>query len=303
MKIDKGIFPVLQAPFTRDGTDIDLEDLSRETDAVISDGANGMVLFGYSTEFMHLSVPECDRMLRVVVDTCAGRIPVIPSVTRTTPAEAVDDAAKYADAGADAVMILPLFREDFVKTIQAVARRVGEKLPIMVQYAPQNNGIELPFGDFAKIRESIPNHFSVKAEPQPAGPYIEEFIRETQGRIPIYTGWAGVTMYEALERGAAGIMPSASFVAVYVKFYREFSEGSKEKAFELYTKVLPYIYMYMGRFGARDKQLFVRRGIFKTDIYRPYPPENKNPIDPYNDAAMWKYFEQLKALFPKEIPW
>ena len=70
-------------------------------DAEDCDGADGIVLFGYSTEFMHLTVPECDRMLRVVVDTCAGRIPVIPSVTRTTPAEAVDDAAAVRLAADD----------------------------------------------------------------------------------------------------------------------------------------------------------------------------------------------------------
>ena len=47
-------------------------------------------------------------------------------------------------------------------------------------------------------------------------------------------------MFEALERGTCGLMPGSSIISIYVRIFNEFTNGSKDKAFEHYNKLIPY---------------------------------------------------------------
>lgn len=69
-----GAVPVLETPFTADGSRVDEEDLRAVVEAVIRDGASGLMVFGFATEFAELSDAERERLLEVVLETAAGRI-------------------------------------------------------------------------------------------------------------------------------------------------------------------------------------------------------------------------------------
>lgn len=241
-----GAVPVLETPFTADGSRVDEEDLRAVVEAVIRDGARGLMVFGFATEFAELSDAERERLLEVVLETAAGRIPVIPSVTETTAAGAIADAGKYVALGADAVMVLPRFEDDFVATMQAVAREVGDELPLYVQVTSGGAGGPVTAEDLVKLGDSIPNSFAVKAEPVPLGPFITTVHRQSQGHIALYTGNQGIDLYEALDRGAVGVMPGCSMVGVYERIVREFLQGSKDTAFDLYNRLVPYLNAFHG---------------------------------------------------------
>jgi len=297
----RGVVPVLQTPFTSDGAQVDEEDLRNVVEAVIRDGAAGLMLFGFATEFAALSDAERDGMLRVALETAAGRIPVIPSVTKTTAAEVMADAAQYAAAGAPAVMVLPRFKEDFVATLQAVARQIGDRRPLFVQYMPQNTGVAVRIEDFIRLCDSIPNPLAIKAEPPQAGQFIEALHRASSGRIALFTGNQGIALYEALDRGAVGVMPGCSIVAVYAKIVREFLNGSKDRAFALYNRLVPYLNVFHGPHELQfEKRILVKRGIFKTDVCRNKPDSAKS-LDAHMEAYLWKYYDYLKEQFPADV--
>lgn len=297
-----GALPVLETPFTSDGTHVDEEDLRAVVEAVIRDGASGLVVFGFATEFATLSDGERDWMVKVVIETAAGRIPVIPSVTDTTAAEAIASAGEYVSAGADAVMVLPRFSEEVVGTLKAVAQQMPEDAPLFVQIEPEATGIPVPVEDIVRLDEAIPNPLAIKAEPKmPAGQFIAAVHRGSEGRISLYTGNQGIVMYEALDRGAVGVMPGCSMVGVYARIVREFLQGAKDRAFDLYNRLVPYLNVFHGPHELQfEKRILVKRGIFKTDYCRSGADSDES-VDAYTEAYLWKYYGYLKEQFPQQV--
>ena len=258
-----GIFPVIHTPFTDNGA-IDYDDLRREVDTVIKDGADGLVVFGYATEFPFLSESESDNLLSAIISECNRRVPVISSVTAICAREAKKDAARYQDMGADAIMLLPRCENpvEYMKT--AVS---DSALPVLMQYAPHATGIYMSAAEIAGFAAELGRPFGVKSE-MPMD-FITELSEASSGQIAVYVGRQGINMHEALERGASGIMPGCSRVYAYKKIYDEYSRGSKEKALELYDVLAPYLSVFHGQYEMYyEKYALVRRGVFKKGYCR-----------------------------------
>ncbi|MCL2741227.1 MAG: dihydrodipicolinate synthase family protein [Oscillospiraceae bacterium] len=102
----RGVIPVLQTPFGPDGA-VDLMGLDRELEAVINDGAAGIMVFGYATEFPYLTDDERELILARTVSAVRGRVPVIASVTDMGLDAVGEKAGLYGRLGADVIMLLP----------------------------------------------------------------------------------------------------------------------------------------------------------------------------------------------------
>jgi 4-hydroxy-tetrahydrodipicolinate synthase len=189
---------------------------------------------------------------------------------------------------------------DQLRALQAVAREVGDELPLYVQVTSGGAGGPVTAEDSVKLGDSIPNSFAVKAEPVPLGPFITTVHRESQGRIALYTGNQGIDLYEALDRGAVGVMPGCSMVGVYERIVREFLQGSKDTAFDLYNRLVPYLNAFHGPHElAFEKRILAKRGIFKTPFCR--SGGGGGEMDAYTEAYLWKYYDYLREQFPQEI--
>ena len=255
----KGIFPVIHTPFT-DKNKIDYEDLRKEVDTVIKDGADGLVVFGYATEFPFLSAGESDILLETIIDECNSRVPVISSATAMSAEQARTDAARYQSMGADAIMLLPRENDpiEYIKT--AVS---DTTLSVLMQYAPHATGVFMSAAKIAAVAAEVNRPFGVKSEVEME--FITELLEASNGRISVYVGRQGINMHKALERGASGVMPGCSRVYAYKKIYNEYAFGSKEKACELYNAFLPYLSIFHGQFEMfYEKYVLVKRGVFKT---------------------------------------
>jgi 5-dehydro-4-deoxyglucarate dehydratase len=96
-------FPV--TPFGRDGS-IDV-DVAREHLATgLANGAGGVFPACGTGEFHALSVGESVTMTRLAVEAAAGAVPVVPGAGGPLP-HAVELATRAAEAGADALLLLP----------------------------------------------------------------------------------------------------------------------------------------------------------------------------------------------------
>jgi 5-dehydro-4-deoxyglucarate dehydratase len=96
-------FPV--TPFGRDGS-IDV-DVAREHLATgLANGAGGVFSACGTGEFHALSVGESVTMTRLAVEAAAGAVPVVPGAGGPLP-HAVELATRAAEAGADALLLLP----------------------------------------------------------------------------------------------------------------------------------------------------------------------------------------------------
>lgn len=295
----KGVIPIIPATFTNNGAEIDYEDLGRVIDVVINEGVNGIALFGVGTEFYKLSDDERKKMLEVSIERCSKRVPLIASISRHSTELAVIDAKRAQAAGADAIMVFPPYfmspsGSAIINHICSIASNID--IPIIIQYTPQVTGVTISLETFLEVGRKRNSTIYIKAESVPPGPLISTLIGESDGKMGVFIGNAGLQIFDSLERGACGFMPGCATASVYVKIYNEYVSGSKEKAFELFNKFVPFV-NFTGQaaemFVKLEKMILVQRGIIKSDYCRQpsYTP------DLHCKKMLFKYYDYLKEHF------
>jgi dihydrodipicolinate synthase/N-acetylneuraminate lyase len=292
MKPLQGVISILPSIFTEDGMEIDLEDMRAIIDLIIGEGVHGLALLGVASEFYKISDKERSRMIEAAIDHTAGRVPVIVNITRNSTELAIKDARDAKAAGATAVMVvppsfMPPSNAAIVEHIHAVADCVD--LPVIIQYAPIVTGVGIPAETFLEIIGKREGDFYIKAESVPPGNLISTLMEQTDGRIGIFIGNAGVQLYDSLERGATGLMPGVSMLRPYLDIYEAFASGRKAEAFSMFNKFLPVlnaISQSAEMFVKFEKMILKARGIIKSDYCRrPYytpGPGYERLLDQYN---------------------
>ncbi len=269
----EGVFPVLAAPFTDNGG-VDYDGLRNLTEFQIEAGASGVTLFGFATEFYKLSASEKIEMLKVTKDAIRSRIPLIASVTEQSTDMAVWSAREMEENGADALMVLPPFlippgATGFANHVVAVAQAV--RIPVIVQYSPQETGTHLEAKSLVELMRRCSNLEGLKVECKPPGPMISSILANTDEPLKILVGYAGLQMIDALRRGAVGIMPGSSFTDVYCQIYALYSAGRFREAIELHCRLVPFlnlIFQSIEMIVKWEKVILKRRGIISSDYCR-----------------------------------
>jgi 4-hydroxy-tetrahydrodipicolinate synthase len=144
----KGIVPVQYCPYTKDCASIDLKALERNTQFLVDFAKNGtkdviILTNGSTTEFYANSMEEQRSVIKTVVETVDGSIPVIVGVSQAGTKEAIK-MAKYAEeVGADCAMVtLPYyhtpFKEGLYQHYKAIADSIN--IAIMIYNNPDVSG-------------------------------------------------------------------------------------------------------------------------------------------------------------------
>src|SRR3954467_10412864 len=99
-----GAFTALITPF-RDGQ-VDETALRRLVDFQISNGINGLVPCGTTGESATMTIAEHNRVVDIVVEQTAGRVPVIAGTGSNDTACAIEHTLHAARSGADAALVV-----------------------------------------------------------------------------------------------------------------------------------------------------------------------------------------------------
>lgn len=297
----KGICPIIAAPFKEDG-EVDYKSLENLVKTLIKGGCHAVTLFGIAGEYYKLSDDERKKMVEVTVKATkevGGK--TIISVTDHATEIAVKTAKFFEESGADCLMLLPPF---FLKPgaaylyehMKAIANAV--KIPIMAQYAPEQTGVAISPETFIKLEKECPNIMYYKIECKPAGPYVSNLVRMTDGRMKIFVGNAGFQLIECMDRGAIGAMPGCSMFDVYLDIYESYVNGNREKAIEIHNSLLPmlnHIRQNVEQIISFEKRILKRRGIIESDYCR----KPSYDTDPYFD----KLFDEFYAVMAENYGW
>ena len=222
-----GCIPILVTPFADDGS-LDLESLEREIDWVLAEGASGVACVAIASEGYKLTETERDAVIATTVRRVDGRAPVVASADGPGEEPAIDRARRAAALGADALMVLPSY---FVKpgpdALVSYYGRIADEsgLPIMLQDAPQLTGVSMSPALWARMAEATPGLRYIKAEGTPQGPTISETLRLCGDRVGVFCGWGGLSLLDALERGAIGNMPAPNFTRFFADVQRLLGGG------------------------------------------------------------------------------
>jgi 4-hydroxy-tetrahydrodipicolinate synthase len=271
----RGIVGVVQTPFLSDGA-IDDESLVRLVESAIAAGVSGFVAPAVASEVESLSKAERELIVRRIVETSAGRVPLIVGGSSSE----IDECAAYgrmavAHGAAALLVAVPagLYGDQnrVVAFFASLAARVD--VPIIVQDL-EWNGPGLDVERIAELAARIPNFAGIKIETIPAGPKYSR-VRESLGTdFFIAGGWAVPQMIEALDRGVDALMPECSMVPIYVRIANLHGAGRRDAALRLFRELLPvltYTNQEIRTSIAFFKELLVRKGIFRTAAMRGTP--------------------------------
>lgn len=75
-KTFRGVYTVMITPLDPSGA-VDLKGLAAFTDWQVKEGIHGLIPLGSTGEFLSLSEEERDGVARTVIETVAGRVPVL----------------------------------------------------------------------------------------------------------------------------------------------------------------------------------------------------------------------------------
>src|SRR3954470_23851687 len=159
-----GIIPAVTTPFDAAGA-VDGAALAGNVTALLDAGVHGVVATGTMGEAGSLSAAERRAVVEAVAESAAGRVPVIAGVSSGTPAASIAFAADAAEAGADAIMLLPPlgYRGDEREVI-AFYRTVAEAagLPVMAYNNPEASGMDMPPALIARLAAEVEQVVAIK---------------------------------------------------------------------------------------------------------------------------------------------
>ena len=274
-----GVYPILQTPFDAAGR-IDEEDLRHEVEWAIGCGVDGLGI-AMASEIYKLNEAERDLVLSAVVDQAGGRARVIMN----TGAESTDVTTFYStraeELGADGVMIappkyMPVHPAEVVLHFKTVAEAIG--VPVFMQDQP---AAPIGPGLAANIARQHENLCYAKVETPPTPPRMAETVKlRGDTGLVIFGGYGGMFLFEELRRGSVGTMPGCTMPDVFVRLWRMWHEGDRQKAeseHRRYAAFMRALGQGLGLSAWIYKHVLVRRGIFKVvHTRRPaLPPDER----------------------------
>ncbi len=229
----KGMVVVQFCPYTKDCASIDLKALKKNTQFLIDfakDGDKDVLIMtnGSTTEFYANSIEEQQSVIKTVVDTVNGAVPVIAGVSQAGTEQTVR-MAKYAEeAGADCVMAaLPYyhtpFKEGVYQHYQTIADAVS--IGIMVYNNPDVTGAIIDPELMARLSK-IDNVVALKDNTPIAGEYFLKTLLIEAGDMALLNG-----------TGEIGYVASAGYGLRYKGFVTFIGNFAPQLIYKLYQAV------------------------------------------------------------------
>lgn len=270
-----GVVPVLETPFDEHGN-IDPAGFGRLTEHVTQVGVSGVMFPGYASESLKLTESERATLVGELLSVTAGSpntagvVAVADHATRI----AVCRAERAAADGADAINLLPPYllkpAANSVRAhVRAVLRAVNPT-PVVLQLAPAEASSPLSADDVANLAAESPNLIAVKVDGNPAGPVVTA-LAERAPELVTAVGYAGLSLPDAVQRGARGVWPGCSFTEVYVEMWRHWTMADLTRFTQLHRRLLPYLSVWMQHVElivAVEKQISMDRGLIATAVCR-----------------------------------
>ncbi len=157
----QGSMPALVTPFS-DGS-VDFDALKKLVEWQIGEGSTGLVPVGTTGESPTLTHAEHEQVIEAVVQTAAGRVPVIAGAGSNNTVEAIRFVEHAKAVGADAALVVtPYYNKPTQKGLIAHFSALNEiGLPIIIYNIPPRSVVDMlpaTMGELAKL----PNIVGVK---------------------------------------------------------------------------------------------------------------------------------------------
>jgi 4-hydroxy-tetrahydrodipicolinate synthase len=210
--LPSGCGTALITPFRTDGS-VDENALRALVEWQLASGIAFLVPCGSTGEAAVLSLAEHRRVVEVVVEQVAGRIPVVAGAGANDTARAMQLSRECAAAGATHLLhVTPMYNRPPQRALLAHFRAVADAcaLPILVYNVPSRTGVNLEPTTCVMLADD-PRFIGVK-EASGSLPQIAEIARRKPDRFQLFSGDDGFTL-ATMAHGGDGVVSVVSNVA------------------------------------------------------------------------------------------
>jgi len=203
-----GAMTALITPF-RNGK-VDYAALEKIIALQIESGISGLVPCGSTGESATLTHDEHTEVVRFVVKTVAGRVPVIAGTGSNSTTEAVSLTRGAKEAGADAALLIsPYYNKPTQDGIYAHYEKIAEEtqFPLIVYNIPGRTGSKIEPATIARLADV--DHIVGLKESTGSLDDVQEVARLCGDRLEIYSGDDSLTL-PIMAAGGCGVISVVS---------------------------------------------------------------------------------------------
>lgn len=233
-----GVHPVLYAFFDGEGR-LRQDGFRQQVAHCMENGAGGVVLFGFVTQFYRLTFAEKIDSLRTTVAAMQGRGLVGVTVMEPSPGGQAALIRAAREEGADWVILQPplgpqVQAADWLPMLRDLTGRAG--LPVAVQNASIASA-QLTTDQLLSLQQDCADLRAVKAETGAAE--VGAFCRDHGARFRVLTGDWGVEYPFFARQGAHGLIPAPNFIPEQAAQHRAAEAGDWDRVDEIQERLLP----------------------------------------------------------------
>ena len=235
----EGVITALVTPFRRDLLDEDA--LRRLVDEQIAAGVDGLVPVGTTGESPTLTNDEHIRVIEVVIEAAAKRVPVIAGTGSNSTHEAIEMSIAAKRAGADGLLLVTPYynrpgQEHMYRHFRAIMQ--AAPLPTVVYNVPGRTASDLLPETIARLAE-MPELVGVK-EATGSALRASQIIARVGQRIAVLSG-DDATAFPLFALGGRGVISVVSNVAPALMsgMWDAAAAGDWNKARQLHYRLLP----------------------------------------------------------------
>ncbi|HVA66328.1 MAG TPA: 4-hydroxy-tetrahydrodipicolinate synthase [Elusimicrobiota bacterium] len=208
-----GCHTALVTPF-REDLSLDEAALRRLVRAQITGGVSGLVPCGSTGEASVLEHAEWRRVLAIVIEEAAGRLPVVAGISANATAKAASLAQEARALGADALLVVcPYYnkptQEGLYRHFETVARAADT--PLILYNIPGRTAVNLAPQTVLRLARDFPNIRAIK-EASGSLDQASEILSGAPRGFAVLSGDDSLTL-PMMAAGAAGVVSVLSNVA------------------------------------------------------------------------------------------
>jgi 4-hydroxy-tetrahydrodipicolinate synthase len=266
-------------PITEDEK-VDEASLRRLVDYVIEGGCSGILAFGSNGEFYMMEEAEMEEALKIMVDQCAGRVPIYMGVGAIRTSKCVRLARMGVRLGARSVSILqPMFlrptEEELKQHFRTIAAAVPE-VPVLLYNNPGRCGYAMSQDLVQELAHSIPNLVGMKDSSGDLTQTMEFVRRNADISFKVLSG-KDTLIYSGLGVGAVGaVCSTANYLPQLVcSIYERYVAGDIKGSLEAQLRLNPIrLATDKSSFPVATKDL---ANLVGMKVGRPYLPTMPSP--------------------------
>ena len=230
----RGVFPYLVSPVTDSG-EVKADVLAKLVNHLVHSGVHGLTPLGSTGEFAYLSWAQRRRVVEVVLEANAARLPVVAGVAAASTLEAVRQAREFEAMGAHGILAImeayfPVGEKGMVDYFTAVAQAVS--LPVVLYTNPNFQRSDLTLNVIGHLAK-VPNIRYLKDASSNTGRLLS-IINLVGDQLKIFSASAHVPLCVMLLGGVGWMAgPACLIPRQSVQLYEMAQAGQWEQALSL----------------------------------------------------------------------